>query len=301
MRQPRFTYPGAFHHCMNRGINGEAILTGGKLKTAFLDLLADKVVKYRMRLFAYIIMDTHYHLVLENASGRMSDFFRNLNTHYASYYRQHKGGKGYVFQSRFVSTIIQDDAYLKQTIIYVLRNPVLAGIADSYRTYPWSSAAAYFSKGKSTWLAAEFVQGLFGSLDNLTEAARSGSGKELPVIKTRLGPVLGDESFVEKALERYERRAQPDAVKKKRRDDFGYDPEAKVIQEFERTKDVKIEDIATGTWQGKRLRTELLVRLRDLAGLKFREIIELPVFSDLQYLSLSRLYQNFKKKQGKAK
>jgi len=29
---------------------------------------------------------------------------------------------------------------------------------------------------------------------------------------------------------------------------------------------------------------------------KFREIIELPVFSDLQYLSLSRLYQNFKKK-----
>lgn len=64
---------------------------------------------------------------------------------------------------------------------------------------------------------------------------------------------------------------------------------------------MKIEDIATGTWQGKRLRTELLVRLRDLAGLKFREIIELPVFSDLQYLSLSHLYQNFKKKQGKAK
>jgi REP element-mobilizing transposase RayT len=274
---------------MNRGINGEAILAGEKQKTAFLNLLADKVAKYRMRLFAYAIMDTHYHLVLENASGRMSDFFRNLNTHYAFYYRKHKGGKGYVFQSRFVSTIIQDNAYLKQAIIYVLRNPVQAGIVDSYRKYPWSSAAAYFAKENPAWLAADFVQGLFGNLHNLSEAVRAGRGGELPVLKTRLGPVLGDEAFAEMALERYERRLRPDAVKKKRRDDFGYDPVTKVIQEFERAKGMKIEDIEVGNWQGKRMRTELLARLHDLAGLKFREIIELPIFSDLQYPSMSEM------------
>ncbi len=85
MRQPRFTYSGAFHHCMNRGIGGEAILAGDKNKTAFLDLMAEKVNHYRMRLFAYAIMDTHYHLILQNASGRMSEFFRNLNTQYASF------------------------------------------------------------------------------------------------------------------------------------------------------------------------------------------------------------------------
>jgi hypothetical protein len=45
----------------------------------------------------------------------------------------------------------------------------------------------------------------------------------------------------------------------------------------------------------------LLVRLRDVAGLKFRKIIELPVFSDLQYFSMSCLYQNFKKKHTQAK
>jgi len=106
---------------------------------------------------------------------------------------------------------------------------------------------------------------------------------------------------VETALDKYERRARPDAIKKKRRDDFGYDPEDKVIQEFEQDKGVKIEDIAVGNWQGKRLPAELLVRLRDVAGLKFREIIELPVFSDLQYLSLSRLYHNFKKKHDHVK
>ena len=288
MRQPRFTYPGAYHHCMNRGINGQAIFKTEKYKTAFLDLLADKLDKFRMRLFAYCIMDNHYHLVLENASGRMSDFFRNLNTQYAFYYRKHTGGKGYVFQSRFVSTIVQDDAYLKQAIVYILQNPVQAGIIDDFRKYPWSSAKAYFHKAKPKWLDGEFVQGLFGSQNNLAGAIQLAGSEKLSLLKTRLGPVLGDESFVEKALERYERRLQPDAVKKKRRDDFGFEPVAKVIQEFERDKGIKIEDINIGTWDGKRLRTELLVLLHDLTGLKYREIIEIPIFSDLHYPSMSR-------------
>jgi putative transposase len=105
MRQPRLTYRG-FHHCMNRGHNGEAILAGNKTKQVFLDLLAEKVKKYRMRLFTYCLMDNHYHLVLQNASGRMSDFFRNLNTHFEFFYRKNMSGQGYVFQSRFQSTIM---------------------------------------------------------------------------------------------------------------------------------------------------------------------------------------------------
>jgi len=44
---------------------------------------------------------THYHLVLENNNGRMSDFLGQLNGLYGMYYRKVEGGKGYVFQSRF--------------------------------------------------------------------------------------------------------------------------------------------------------------------------------------------------------
>ena len=272
-----------------------------KYKTVFLDILADKVDKFRLRLFAYCIMDNHYHLVLENASGRMSDFFRNLNTQYAFYFRKQTGGKGYVFQSRYVSTIIQDDAYLKQAIIYVLANPLQAEIIDDFRKYPWSSAKTYFQKAKLKWLDSEFVQELFGSQNNLADAIQMEGSEKLSLLKTRLGPVLGDESFVEKALERYERRLEPDGMKKKRRDDFYFEPVAKVIQEFERDKGIKIDDINIGKLNGKRLRTELLVLLHDLTGLKYREIIEIPIFSDLHYLSMSRLYHNFSKKKEKPK
>jgi hypothetical protein len=39
----------------------------------------------------------------------------------------------------------------------------------------------------------------------------------------------------------------------------------------------------------------LLVRLRDGAGLTYREISEFPLFSDLVYRSMSQLYLNAKK------
>lgn len=292
MRQPRFSYPGAFHHCMNRGHNGEPILAGDELKKAFLDMLAEKVIKYRIRLFAYCLMDNHYHLVLQNASGRMSDFFRNLNTHYAFFYRRHKGGKGYVFQNRFHSTIIADDEYLKMAIIYVLQNPLRAGLAEDHHEYLWSSGRLYSEKKKPQWLDADYVLELFGGRKGLAGIMKSDSLGELPLLRTPLGPVLGEEDFLKRALEKFERRHEPDAVKKRRRDDYDFDPVEKVIREFEGEYKVKIDDLATGHYVGKRLRAELLVRLRDLAGMTYKEISEFDIFADLQYASLRQLYQN---------
>jgi REP element-mobilizing transposase RayT len=277
---------------MNRGHNGEPILAGDELKKAFLDMLAEKVIKYRIRLFAYCLMDNHYHLVLQNASGRMSDFFRNLNTHYAFFYRRHKGGKGYVFQNRFHSTIIADDEYLKMAIIYVLQNPLRAGLAEDHHEYLWSSGRLYSEKKKPQWLDADYVLELFGGRKGLAGIMKSDSLGELPLLRTPLGPVLGEEDFLKRALEKFERRHEPDAVKKRRRDDYDFDPVEKVIREFEGEYKVKIDDLATGHYVGKRLRAELLVRLRDLAGMTYKEISEFDIFADLQYASLRQLYQN---------
>jgi hypothetical protein len=43
----------------------------------------------------------------------MSDFLKLLNGQYGMYYRKMEGGHGYVFQSRFKSTIIEDDGYYR--------------------------------------------------------------------------------------------------------------------------------------------------------------------------------------------
>lgn len=88
MRRARITYEGAFHHAMNRGINGDAILAGSKSKTMFLDVMQSTASNLKIKILAYCIMDNHYHLILENSSGRMSDFFRQLNGNYGMIYRK---------------------------------------------------------------------------------------------------------------------------------------------------------------------------------------------------------------------
>jgi hypothetical protein len=63
---------------------------------------------------------------------------------------------------------------------------------------------------------------------------------------------------------------------------------------------IKVDLINTGTWEGKRLRGELLILLKDEAGLKYREIRDIDIFSDLSFSSLRRLYRISKdRKKGK--
>jgi REP element-mobilizing transposase RayT len=144
MRRARITYPGAFHHVMNRGIEGKDIFSDDTDKDIFLRILKEKSKKLRIRLLVYCIMNNHYHLVLQNSSGMLSDFMRELNGEYGMVYRKRKGGRGYVFQSRYKSTIIQEGAYLKMVIIYVSLNPVRAGKVLNPYEYEWSSIREYF-------------------------------------------------------------------------------------------------------------------------------------------------------------
>jgi putative transposase len=123
------TYEGAFHHGMNRGINGENIIEGDQNKASFLGFLEDAALRYRIRILAYCIMNNHYHLIIQNTSGKLSDFFRHLNGSYGMYYRKSVGGVGYVFQKRFKSTLIQKEEYLVQAIVIRLSTPLTRWMA----------------------------------------------------------------------------------------------------------------------------------------------------------------------------
>ena len=65
--------------------------------------------------------------------------------------------------------------------------------------------------------------------------------------------------------------------------------------EFENIYGVNVEEIETWTWAGKRLRGELLVLLKDKAGLKYKDISKISVFSNLSFTSLGSLYRRTKK------
>ena len=286
---------------MNRGYDGNDIFVGNQNKSQFLDYLEGASNRMKIRLFAYCVMDNHYHLVLENSSGMMSDFLKLLNGLYGMYYRKMYGGKGYVFQSRFKSNIIQDDGYLIKSIEYLLQNPVRAGIVTFAEHYIWSSAQYYFSNQETQIVDAEFVNQLFGSKECLLDNLASLGKNELPVKMTKHGEVLGSEGFLKLALKRHNRRQRPtdQSIGVQRKDDRYFEPVEKVLWEFKNIHGVNVEEIETWTWVGKRQRGELLVLLKDKAGLKYKDISNISVFSNLSFTSLGSLYRRTKNAEKK--
>jgi len=299
MRRARITFPGALHHVMNRGHDGTEIFYGNQNKAHFLDYLAETSKKMKIRIFAYCIMDTHYHLVLENSSGKMSEFLKQLNGLYGMYYRKIVGGRGYVFQGRFKSTLIEEDAYLLQSIVYLLQNPVRAGIVQHAADYIWSSTRLYYSNESDAIVDTEFVDEIFGTKKQLMAALRTNVNNDLPIKTTKYGDILGTEGFLDSALEKYDRRTKPSEQSQgmQRMDDRYFEPVEKVIQEFENIKGIKIEVIDLSSLKGKRLRGELLVFLKDRGGLTYKEISrDFDIFLDLRFSSLRELYRSTKKR-----
>ena len=295
MRRARATYQGAYHHIMNRGIRDIDIFSDMELRDNFIKLLGEKSGKLKIKLLAYCLMNNHYHLILQNSSNKLSEFMKQLNGHFGIIYSKTAGSKGYVFQGRYKSTLIQEGAYLQMAIAYVLLNPVRAGIADNPYKYKWSSITDYYSSGDSI-VDKEFVEDLFQSREVLNEFLEDWSGKDIPVRNTRFGKLICDEGYIDKAIQKFNRRNKNKETKRRRKNDYILQPVEKVIEEYEENKKIKISQIDVNSLKGKKLRSELLVYLKDRTGLKYSEIIKYPLFQTLKLSSLGKTYKRAKKR-----
>jgi REP element-mobilizing transposase RayT len=236
---------------MNKGLGDEKIFLSDEMKQKYIQLLAEKSNSSRIRIFCYCVMDNHFHLVLENTSGKLSDFMKQLNCSYGFYYRKSVGGKGYVFHDRFRSTLIQDEAYLLTAIKYVLQNPVEAGISPNFLDYTWSSARLYFRRVNQSFMDMEFVENLFISKRNFIESVNKFDIKNMIDYPTKFGRILGTEKFKKEAEEKYDRRKTESIKNNKRRDDMYFESIEKVYYEFERKKNIRISEIDINSHKGR--------------------------------------------------
>lgn len=297
MRRARLTWPGAYHHVMARGINGIDIFAENLFKHRFIDLVQRQKRILDIPVYAWCVMDNHYHMVLQNRHGRMSEFMKRVNGPFGQYYRFKTESRGVVFQGRFRSLLIQDDQYLSQVIRYVLHNPVKAGLAHSISTYQWSSAKLYFSKSKEKSSDIEFVEQLFGCSGQLFGKVVAGNA-ELPIVQTKMGNYVGDDSYAGEALRMADKRYDSWSKEHRRGNEKYIQPLDVSMHEFKNKFGIWPDDIDLDGVKGKRLRGEWLVWLRDRCGLTYREVSKMEIFADLQFSSLGAIYRNALKRSG---
>lgn len=284
---------------MNKGIEGKDIFFDENAIVYFLESMKEKSNKLKMRILAYCIMPNHFHIIVQNSSGKLSAFMKQLNGQYGMYYRKRKGGKGHVFQGRFKSTLIQEDAYMRMVIIYVLLNPVRKGIVSNPRAYKWSSIREYYKEEDSPFVDNKFVEGMLSSEEEMYKLLNEWKQKDLPIRKTRIGDILGEDVFIKESIKRFDRRRKRTKSRNMRLGDYRFRSFEEIIKEFEEEKGIKLNKISLNTHKGKQLRGELLVLLKDKGGLTYREIVRIAVFQSLKYSSLGKLYKRALEKRVK--
>ena len=143
MRRHRIEYDGSVYHVIQRSSNREMIFGKVSDKEYFIDLLAGYKKKLGYRLFGYVLMDNHYHLLLQTGAIPLSKIMQRINFRYSKFYNQKYNRHGHVFGGRYKAGLVQDESYLFAILRYIHQNPVQAGICKQINDYKWSSDPAY--------------------------------------------------------------------------------------------------------------------------------------------------------------
>ena len=129
------------YHILTRGNNRQAIFKDEEDYQKYLDILKKYKGKYKFKLYHYVLMTNHVHLVIETPEegGELSQIMKGINLSYAQYYKVKYKHIGHFWQDRYKSIIISKDEYLLACGSYVELNPVRAGMAKEPKDYRWSS------------------------------------------------------------------------------------------------------------------------------------------------------------------
>lgn len=145
VRPPRLAFAEATYHITARGNNGSDIFTDDYDRYAYLALLARCARAQMVRLFAYALMTTHVHLVLQTTAPNISQAIHVLHSPYANAFNRRHGLRGHLFEGRFRSKLVGDDAYLLEATRYTHLNPVRAGAVKNPKDFIWTSYRAYIT------------------------------------------------------------------------------------------------------------------------------------------------------------
>ncbi len=219
-RPLRIEYPDAWYHVMGRARKGQEVFPSKEDYFTFIDLLKDTSEMFNMKVAAYCLMNTHYHLLVQTPDANLSRCMRHINGVYTQRYNARNGCDGTLFRGRYKSIIIDVDAYLLEVVRYIYRNPLRAGIIEKINDYPWSSHKGYVSKAKKwEWLHKDFILNMFSkdkSLQMTTYKRFVAKEESLEIIKhyskKHMPPILGRDKFIERVKDIFAKKKKVEEI-----------------------------------------------------------------------------------------
>ena len=161
-RSWRIEYAGALYHLLSRGNEGGDIFKEQKDRNLFLGTIGEFSERFDIDVFAYVLMDNHYHLLVRTRNANLKKAMHWFGTTYTQRFNRRHFRSGHLFQGRYKSMIVQNNAYMLQLSCYIHRNPLRAGIVKRLADYPWSSYLAYaYDRKVPPWLSTDLILSQF--------------------------------------------------------------------------------------------------------------------------------------------
>ena len=146
------------YHVIIRGINKQAIFLDKQDYKKFVKEIERVKEKYQFEIYSYALMKNHVHFVINDVNENLSLVMQSLSISYSIYFNKKYERVGHLFENRFKSFAIEDEAYLKNVIRYIHKNPENAGM----KQYIWTSYYEYI-RNNSKLINSNVLMKLFNN------------------------------------------------------------------------------------------------------------------------------------------
>ena len=143
-RRPRLVVPDVPLHIIQRGNNRNNCFFSSSDYHTYLRMLKESADSAQCSIHAYVLMTNHVHLLVTPLHERSaSELMKSTGERYVQFINRKYGRAGTLWQGRYRSCLVQDDAYFMVCQRYIEMNPVRAGMVSNPALHKWSSHRAY--------------------------------------------------------------------------------------------------------------------------------------------------------------
>jgi len=143
-RRPRDIVPDLPNHIVVRGNNRRRLFSYPRDYQRFIGLMTAAHARMQCRIHAMALLANHVHILqtppsVESASSCMKVFQQR----YAQIRNLQRAASGKLFEQRYYSKPVRDDAQLAMTVCYIDANPMIGGKVGDPLDYPYSTYAIH--------------------------------------------------------------------------------------------------------------------------------------------------------------
>jgi len=151
------------HHVTAHGIDARPLFADDADRWRFIGLLSDVTREVAWRCLSFCLMETHYHLLVQEGETPLSRAMRLLNGRYVTQYNHRHGRRGHLFEARYRDRLVSTEEHLLAAVRYIARNPLEVSACVRPEDWRWGSygqlvgAARGWSFVSTAWTLALFA------------------------------------------------------------------------------------------------------------------------------------------------